>query len=246
MRENSTENSRLQTSIQWQAWIGLDWGDQTHAFALQDASGKIQEGELKHSAESLHQWLEQLAQQYQGHPVALAIETSRGAVIHALVQYPWLTVYPINPVTSARYRGAFTPSGAKDDQPDARVLLELVRDHTGKLRPLEPQDPQTLKLAGLVETRRDAVDRRTQVINQTTSLLKSYYPQALEILGNLDTELAVDFLSRWPDLISLKAARPATITQFFYAHNLRRPQLLQKRLQFIKEARAPYHRGCTR
>ena len=238
MRENSIENSHVHTSTPWQAWIGLDWGDRTHTFAIQDASGKIQEGELKHSAESLHQWLEQLAQQYQGHPVALAIETSRGAVIHALVQYPWLTVYPINPATSSRYRSAFTPSGAKDDQPDARVLLELVRDHASKLRPLEPQDPQTLKLAGLVETRRDAVDRRTQLINQITSLLKSYYPQALEILGALDTDLAVDFLSRWPDLISLKAARPPLVTKFFYAHNLRRPELLQKRLQFIKEARA--------
>lgn len=48
-------------------------------------------------------------------------------------------IYPINPITSARYRSAFTPSGAKDDLPDA------------KLRPLEAQDAITVKLAGLVE-----------------------------------------------------------------------------------------------
>ena len=126
-----------------------------------------------------------------GHPVALGIETSRGAVIHALVQYPWLQIYPINPVTSARYRSAFRPSGAKDDLPDARVLLELVRQHADKLRRLEEQDPQTRQLAGLVEARRRMVDRRTAVLNQLTSLLKGYYPQALQLLENLNTELAV-------------------------------------------------------
>jgi transposase len=220
------------------AWIGLDWGHHTHAFALQDHSGHYQEGTLTQSAEALHDWLAGLAQRFGAQPVALAIEASRGAVIHALLQYPWLTVYPINPVTSARYRKAFTPSGASDDLPDARVLLELVREHASKLRPLQPQDPQTLKLAGLVEARRHLVDRRTQVLNQLTSLLRSYYPQAFALLGDLNTELALQFLHRWPDLISLKAAQPARIKRFYYTHNLRRPQLLEERLQLIRQARA--------
>jgi len=38
-------------------------------------------------------------------------------------------------------------------------------------------DPQTVKLAGLVEARRDLVNRRTQVLNQLTSLRRDYYPQ---------------------------------------------------------------------
>lgn len=218
------------------AWIGLDWGHQEHAFALQAPVGPPEEGTLPHSAEALHAWLRGLEKRFGAHPVALAIEASRGAVLHALVQYPWLTVYPINPVTSARYRQAFTPSGASDDLPDARVLLELVRDHAAKLRPLETQDPQTLKLAGLVEARRDTVDRRTQVLNQITSLLRDYYPQALALVGALDTELAVDFLSRWPDLIALKATQPGVVKRFYYAHHLRRPELLEARLKLIHSA----------
>ncbi len=239
MNVNTTPNSPpapAEPTASPTAWIGLDWGHQTHAFALQERSGQRQEGTLTQSAESLHHWLRELAQRFGGHPVALAIEASRGALIHALVQYPWLTIYPINPITSARYRQAFTPSGASDDLPDARVLLELVRDHSDKLRPLEPQDPQTLHLSGLVELRRDLVDRRTQLLNQLTSLLRSYYPQALEWVGNLNTDLALDFLDRWPDLISLQAARPSIIKRFYYAHNLRRPQLLEERLQAIRQA----------
>jgi transposase len=218
------------------AWIGLDWGHKEHAFALQAAPGAREEGTLPNTAEALHAWLRALAQRFGGRPVAVGLETSRGAVIHALLQYPWITIYPINPVTSARYRKAFTPSGASDDLPDARLLLELVRDHTAKLRPLEPEDPQTVQLAGLVEARRDLVDRRTQVLNQITSLLRAYYPQALALVGDLDTELAVDFLERWPDLLTLKPVKPGVLQRFYYAHQLRRPELLEERLQLVRQA----------
>jgi len=218
------------------AWIGLDWGHHEHAFALQTATGATEEGTLTQSAETLHAWLQALAQRFGGRPVAVGLETSRGAVVAALLQYPWITIYPINPVTSARYRKTFTPSGASDDLPDARVLLELVRDHTAKLRPLEPEDSQTVKLAGLVEARRDLVDRRTQVLNQITSLLRGYYPQALELVGDLDTALAVDFLRRWPDLLTLKAVKPGVLKRFYYTHHLRRPELLEQRLALVRQA----------
>jgi transposase len=220
------------------AWIGLDWGDKEHAFALHDSGGKSEVGKLTHSAENLHQWLKDLGERYGARPVALALEASRGAVIHALLEYPWLVIYPINPITSARYRTAFTPSGAKDDLPDAKVLLELVRLHADKLRPLEPQDPLTVKLAGLVEARRKLVDQRTQVILRLESLLKTYYPQALELAGELKTEVALAFLDRWPDLISLKAAKPATIKRFYYAHQVRSQELVEQRLALITKAKA--------
>jgi len=234
--KTSKDNTPLQTSPA--AWVGLDWGDKEHAFAIQDTTGKSEDGTLPHSAENLHSWLQSLHDRYGARPVALAIEASRGAVIHALLEYPWLMIYPINPITSTRYRSAFTPSGAKDDLPDAKVLLELVRDHAAKLRALEPQDPATVKLAGLVEARRKLVDRRTQLILQVQSLLKTYYPQALEVAGDLKSDVAPAFLNRWPDLISLKAAKPATIKRFFYQHQVRSQDLIEQRLALIAKAKA--------
>jgi hypothetical protein len=235
---SSIQNSTITPPPIPVAWIGLDWGNKQHAFALQDRGGRREKGLLDHSSENLHHWLEQIGQRYGARPVALAIEASRGAVIHVLLNYPWLIIYPINPLTSARFRVAFTPSGAKDDQPDADVLLELVRDHAAKLRVLETQDPQTVKLTALVQARRDIVDRRTQALNQATALLKSYYPQALELAGNLNTDMALDFLQRWPDLLRLKAAQPATVKRFYYQHNVRSIPLVQERLRFIQNARA--------
>ncbi len=220
------------------AWVGLDWGDKAHAFALHDSCGKSETGTITHSAENLHQWLKDLGGRYGGRTVVLAIEASRGPVIHALLEYPWLVIYPINPITSARYRSAFTPSGAKDDLPDAKVLLDLVRLHAGKLRPLEAQDPATIKLSGLVEARRKLVDQRTQAILRLEALLKAYYPQALELAGDLKTEVAMEFLDRWPDLLSLKSAKATTLKRFYHAHQVRSRALIEERLVLIANAKA--------
>jgi transposase len=118
------------------------------------------------------------------------------------------------------------------------MLLELARFHRDKLRPLEPQDPLTVQLTGLVEARRGIVDRRTATTNQLTSLLKTYYPQALQLLGDLTTELALAFLRRWPDLISLKAAKPAMVKNFYYKHQVRSSTLVDERLALIAKSRA--------
>lgn len=222
------------------AFLGLDWGDKSHALVLFDPlSGQTESSTLEHSAENLHAWLDQLQTRYQGRPVAVAIEGTRGAIFPVLLDRPWLHLYAVHPATSARYRVAFTPSGAKDDLPDARVLLELLQRHRDKLTPLSLADPATRQLAGLCQARRDLVDRRTQLLNQLIACLKKYYPQALSLAGeNLASPLALDFLEKWPDLITLKRARPATLKTFYHRHNVRRPETVQQRLDFIKDARA--------
>lgn len=218
------------------AWIGLDWGDKEHAFALRAADrSETEGGKLIHSAETLHQWFKDLEQRFGGKPVALALESNRGPLLHVLAQYPWLTIFPINPVTSARFRTAFIPSGAKDDLPDAFILLDIVRCHRDKLRPLVWQDSQTRELAALVEVRRDTVDRRTQALNQLIDVLKAYYPQAFELAGeDLSAPMALEFLRRWPDPLRLKTTRLATLRNFYCRHNVRRPELVEKRLTRIK------------
>jgi len=115
------------------------------------------------------------------------------------------------------------------------VRLQTV--HHRKLRPLDWEEQNTRKLMGLVQARRDTVDRRTQALNQLTSLLKTYDPQALELTGeDLSAPLTLEFLRRWPDLIGLKAARLSTVRNFYYRNNVRRPELVEKPLKRIQES----------
>ena len=236
----NTPNTDTLPIPEFAAYVGLDWGDKNHALAWTAGASKTapQTGTLVNSPEVLHAWLQELGQRWEGRPVALAVETSRGPLIHLFGAYPWLTVYPIHPMTSARYRTAFKPSGAKDDLPDALLLLELVRDLRHKLRPLQMADAATRQLAALVELRRDLVDRRTQALLQLMALLKSYFPQALELVGqDLTTGLALAFLRRWPDPLALKAARPATLKSFYYQHSVRSETLVTQRLALVQQLR---------
>lgn len=241
-RESNPMNAKanIPEDPPYAALIGLDWGDTSHAVALLDcASGKTESFTLAHSAEGVQAWLREVAQRFGSRPVAIALETSKGPLIHMFVEVEWLTVFPVHPATSARMRRAFSPSGAKDDAPDAQLLLELLVHHRSKLRPLFSDDAQTRRLGGLCELRRKSVGQRIHLANQLISTLKQYFPQALELAGdNLYSPMALEFLKRWPDLISLKACRENTVKAFYYKHNVRSPLAVEKRLKLIREATA--------
>ncbi len=220
------------------ALIGLDFGDRKHAIALSPReTNKIEQLEIEHSAENLHRWIQGLAERFGGRPVAFAIESTKGAVVSALLEYPWVIIYPIHPATSHRFSTAFSPSGAKGDGPDARVLLDILRCHRDRLRALLPHDAETRRLSQLVETRRSRVNLRTMFTNKVVSLLKGYYPQAPKFFGaNRFAPMALDFLDRYPDLQSLQAARPQTLRSFYYSHHVRSKQRVEERIQFAREA----------
>jgi transposase len=222
------------------ALIGLDWGDYRHAVALRvRGSAAVEDLELEHSAESLHGWLDALCARFGGQPVAVAVEASKGAVVAALLEHQhWLRIYPIHPATSRRFRTAFTPSGAKDDRPDAHLLLEILGAHRHRLRLLLMHDAETRRLGLLNEARRTVVDRRTQLSNELTSLLKNYYPQALALTGEKRyAPMALAFLERWPELAVLQQARPQTLRGFYAQHHVRRPELVAERLELVRTAR---------
>ena len=125
----------------------------------------------------LHGWVAQLRERFGGRPVGIAIEQRRGAVIHALMQYEFLVLYPVNPKALARYREAFHPSGAKDDPTDAALLLDLLRKHRDQLRPWHPDTVTARQLQLLCEHRRKLVNLRGGLTNRLTSLLKQYFPR---------------------------------------------------------------------
>jgi transposase len=225
---------------EYAALLGLDWGDKSHAIALsvRGVHGPPEEQVVAHSAETLHAWLDQLGERLGYQPVAVAVESSKGAIVAALLEHRWLTIYPIHPSTSRRFSTAFTPSGAKDDGPDARVLLELLECHRARLRALAPQEPETRRVALLVEARRALVDRRTLLTNQLQSLLKNYYPQALLLTGDpLYSPMALAFLERWPELATLQRTKPQTLRTFYYGHRARNQELILTRLALAQSAR---------
>lgn len=220
------------------AFIGIDWADQKHFVSLCSADQKVPEHyELEHQPEAIVQWLSGLQQRFPGQRLAVALEQSRGPLIYALMSYDFLVLYPVNPQTLAKYRKAFCVSGAKDDPVDADLLRELVTLHRDRLHAWRPDDELTRTLTLLVQYRRDLVDNGTRLTNQLSSLLKLYYPQALQWAGDLTTVQACEFLQRWPTLEKVQRTAPSKLRQFYQAHGCRKADLISERLAQIAAAK---------
>ena len=229
----------MNATTDFAATLGLDWADQKHDLWLRPADGaKAEHLRLDQTPDAIHEWVAKLGERFGRRRVAIAIETSRGPVISALMACDFIVLFPINPKALKDYRAAFSVSGAKDDRTDAMLLEELVRLHRDKLHALEPDTELTRKLGGLTENRRQLVDERSRLVNQVHSRLKTYYPLAETLLDrHMTTPMAADFLACWPDLSALQKAAPKTLRAFFYQHNSRGAQKMEERLATVKTAR---------
>lgn len=231
-------NQNDQNQSSYAAFIGLDKSDRKINLSLQrDGQPKIERSIIAGGAEALHGWVAALCAQFPRQRVAICLEQPASGLIHALMGYDFIVLFPINPVTLARYREAFTPSRAKDDPTDADFLCELVALHREQLAAWQPDDSCTRKLRHLTQARRRSVNLRTRLNNQLKALLKSYFPQGLELCGeDLTTPMAGAFFQKWPSLQQLQRARPESVRRFYYAHNARRGDVIEKRLALIAQA----------
>ena len=219
------------------AWVGIDWADEGHEvweYTVQTDSATCYA--IKHSAESLQEWVNQLRIRHGGKPVAVVLEQARGGLIYALMNTGFMEIYPVNPESLAKFRKALYPSGAKSDPTDAELLGQMIRQNPGRFRAWVPGDEQTRSLQLLVEGRRKLVEDMTSLTNQFTSVLKSYYPQALEWAGHLDSEQACAFLEKWPTLMQLQKSRPLRIREFYQKYGRPNREALNERMEQIQKA----------
>lgn len=225
------------TKEEYAAYVGIDWADRSHRVCLRVAGAQDEQSDLPHDPEAIHQWARQLRQRFPAGKIAVAIEQSRGPLIYALLQHPWIELFPLNPAMLAKYREALTcASGRKDDPLDAALACDLLYLHREWLRPLVPLPATVRQLQYLVEARRHFVDQGTAFVEQLTATLKAYFPQALQLVGNLNSPLAWALLRRWPTLAALQAARPSALERFYRQHGVHAAERIAERLQIVRAA----------
>jgi len=223
---------------QYVALIGIDWADRKHVGTMLNMTTRQTETvELLQKPEAIQCWVRHLRKRFPEGKIAVALEQSRGPLMYGLMQYDLFDLYPVNPMTMASFRKAWALGGAKDDPTDADLLLQLLCQHSDKLRCWKADDPLTYKITLLCEKRRKVVDLRTKLTNTLRALLKEYYPQALNILGDrLYLLMGCDFILKWPTFQELQRAKEATVKSFFYQHNSRSAKTMDQRLELIRES----------
>jgi transposase len=217
--------------------IGIDWADQEHLVHLIEPDGRTSGRTLAQDPDEIAQWIGELRQRFPGHTLAIALEQSRGALMHALLGLDGIELYPLNPKQLARYREALDPSGGKSDPRDAELIAQFLLHYRDQLRVWKPDTPETRRLAFLAEFRRRLVDERKSLTQRLSSLLKLYFPLILQLFGqNLHRELVLDLLARWATLKDLQRAHPRTLRAFLAEHALRQEQKQTELIQAIRAA----------
>ena len=223
-------NSLTQQTV----FVGIDWADQTHAWYLQSEQTQTA-GLLQQDATAIEDWINQLRKQHPDCQFALAIETTKGALISALLEHDDITIYPINPAALAAYRKAFAHGGGKNDPGDAMLLCQYLTYYVEKLRPLRRDQPLTRKLAAMAEDRRRLVDQRTAHCNELKAVLKTYFPEVLKLqAARIYADFIVTFLLKYPNLVVAQKAGATKLRKLFYGIGLR--ARAEKRVQLLVEA----------
>ena len=217
--------------------VGLDWADRKHDICEhQPDTTDYQYKVISSCPEAIDAWANSLKQRYPDKPVAVACELKKGPLIHALSKHEHIVLYPISPKTVAKYRDAFSSSGAKNDPVDAYLQLEILKHHMDKLTPLVADKAEIRILEQLLEFRRTMVQECITITNRITANAKNYYPQLLNLFEEKDTIIFCDFVEKWPTLKKAKRARKQTLVDFFNAHSSRYPKVNEKRIAEIKSA----------
>ena len=86
-----SDRNKPNQEAEFAAHIGIDWADQS-AWTMRTAEGKLQRGELDITPEAIQIWAAKLERRFDGRPIAVALEQSRGAVIAMLSKYAHLVL----------------------------------------------------------------------------------------------------------------------------------------------------------
>ena len=159
-------------------FCGIDWAEDHHDIALVDHDGQILARQrITDDAAGLARLLELLAQHGDSpdDPVPVAIETPRGLLV-ACLRATGRRVYPVNPMSVARYRDRHSVAGRKSDKGDAAVLANVLRTDLHAHRPLPADSELAQAVAVLARAQQDAVWDRTTAHNKLRSHLREYYP----------------------------------------------------------------------
>lgn len=201
-------------------FCGIDWAEKHHDIAIVDAAGRLLAKRRITDDLAGFTALSALLAEHSGAeqftPVSIGIETDRGLLVAAL-RAAGHRVYPINPRAVSRYRDRHGVSGAKSDPADALLLAQIMRTDREAHRPMPDDSEQAGAVRVLARAHQDAVHARQQTANRLRSLLREFFPTALQAFPDLTTRTALAVLSVAPTPTAATELTRAALTDLLHA-----------------------------
>jgi transposase len=213
-------------------FVGIDWATDAHEVCAVDAAGAIRHrASVPHSQDRRDQLVGHLGRWAAKGKLLVGIERPEGRLVDRILEagHPILLVPTFAMKDLWRRYGI---GGATSDRADGYVLAEVTRTDGHRLRRLEPLSPQTRTLRAVVRTRDDLVCQRRALANQLRATLEAYWPGAAAIFADVDSEICLAFLERYPTPASAARLTETRLASFLTkaGHSGRRPaaQLLAR------------------
>jgi len=199
-------------------FVGIDWASQAHAVCVIDETARIHwQGPVAHTAEGLTELLGRLRRFHHRGALRVALERPSGLLVDTLVD-AGLEVVPIHPNALKASRPRYSAAGGKTDPGDAFILADLLRTDGHRFRPLHAPSDETRALRALVRGRDDLVAQRVVLANQLRALLDRFWPGAAAIFADVDSPIALAFLTRYPTPHSAARLGDKRLAQFLGQH----------------------------
>ena len=195
---------------------GIDWAAEWNDILIADAaSGEpLAERRFAHDEAGVSALIELLL----AHRVErVAIERPEGLLVGRLLA-AGLRVIAIHPNQVKAARERFRAAAGKSDRFDAFVLCELARTDSHRFAALAPSGDETIALKALVRTREDLVAVRVHLANQLRAQLDASWPGARRIFADVDSQIALAFLERYPSPQDARSLGPKRLQGFLARH----------------------------
>lgn len=195
-------------------FVGIDWAACEHAVCVLDQTGrKVAAFTIDHTAAGFARLAARLGKLGAPERMPVAIERPDGRLVDALLEagHP---VLPVKPNAIKTWRESEVLSGAKSDPGDAEVIADYLRVRIHRLRPAAPLSGHTKALRAVVRTRTDLVEARVAAANQLTALLDAHWPGATAIFANIDSAIALAFLTSYPTAVSAAGLTEKRLAEF--------------------------------
>jgi Transposase len=205
-------------------FAGAGWASQKHDVWLADASGKrLGKRNFEHSGEGLAQMCDWLIATSGGRPedIHVAIEVPHGAVVETLLDRGF-KVYAINPKQLDRFRGRFSPSGAKDDSRDAETLSSSLRTDRRAFHQVALADPAIIELREWSRMADDLNADKIRHANRLREQFRRYYPQMLQLGSDLAEEWIFALWEKAPAPAKAARLRQTEVEKLLKRHRIRR------------------------
>jgi transposase len=200
-------------------YVGIDWASRAHELCVVGEGGTVvARFGFAHSERGVSDALARLAKLAPPGELPVAIERPDGLLVDRLLE----AGHPVVPIHANAFHAArprWEGAGSKSDPGDAYRLADLLRTDRHRLRPLQPLDAATRELQALVRLRDDHVKARIAATNQLAALLDAHWPGAATIFARLDSEIALDFLERYPAPQSTNRLGEARLAAFLRRHS---------------------------